>query len=470
MADISKINIGETTYDLKDTEARANIIQIPTMPTPSASLLGKIYQYIGQSTATPPLYIHGWFYECKGVPTINPQSYEWQAIDIGEDIVATSTGTAITVTDSADARMQELTVKGRTENGASVGDNGLIISTNGKNFFNINGEVNYNAVNASTPPENWAIDTSSLKSTVSGTTITTKKNASYYFLDGQKINVIAGETYTLSFRMLESEVGGVARVSYWDETEQKNKHAVNWWRSNIFTTQHITFTAPANLILLCFGSAAATPVSFTDIQLEKGSENTEWEAYKGSALTITTGLPLRSESESVYDELDCAAGTVTTRCEVVEGEVVPLATPIVTPLTSTELAAWRSLRTFDSTTNITISDNPKFKFDYLKNTGNGQAVADIQTDLQEQIEDKIKVSPLLTLPVTGWNSTTLQQSVDFPHDITKRNVIDITIGETTTWGKYGVVAISETASGITFECEEIPETALTFRVTSMEVS
>jgi hypothetical protein len=90
------------------------------------------------------------------------------------------------------------------------------------------------------------------------------------------------------------------------------------------------------------------------------------------------------------------------------------------------------------------------------------------TDLATK-QDKITQSATLTLTVAGWDSATLQQTVAFTHDTTKRNVIDITLGEMTTWGECGVRAVSETAAGITFECDTVPETALTFKVISMEV-
>lgn len=83
---------------------------------------------------------------------------------------------------------------------------------------------------------------------------------------------------------------------------------------------------------------------------------------------------------------------------------------------------------------------------------------------------QITQSSLLTLTVAGWDSTTLQQTVTFAHDTTKWNVIDITLGEVQAWADCGVIAISETAAGITFQCDTVPDTALTFRVTSMEVS
>ena len=85
-------------------------------------------------------------------------------------------------------------------------------------------------------------------------------------------------------------------------------------------------------------------------------------------------------------------------------------------------------------------------------------------------QNAIAQSATLTLAVASWDNQTKQQTVTFAHDTTKRNEIDITISELKTWADCGVVPVSETAAGITFECETIPESALTFKVTSMEVS
>ena len=87
-----------------------------------------------------------------------------------------------------------------------------------------------------------------------------------------------------------------------------------------------------------------------------------------------------------------------------------------------------------------------------------------------QTSSPITVSGLITLTTEGWDSTTMQQTVTFAHDLVKRNVIDITPAELPTWAASGVYFLSETAAGITFQCSTIPTTALTFRVTSMEVS
>ena len=66
--------------------------------------------------------------------------------------------------------------------------------------------------------------------------------------------------------------------------------------------------------------------------------------------------------------------------------IYELAKPVTTPLTTAEISAFRGLRTYDNTTNITISDEPEFEIDYLRNTENGRTIAKIQADLQGQID------------------------------------------------------------------------------------
>ena len=96
--------------------------------------------------------------------------------------------------------------------------------------------------------------------------------------------------------------------------------------------------------------------------------------------------------------------------------------------------------------------------------------------LLEQLENMdggggspISVSSLLTLSVANWDATTKQQTVAIQLDTSKRNVIDITIGENEDWDNFGVYPISETSAGITFEAVEIPNKELTFKVCSMRI-
>lgn len=81
----------------------------------------------------------------------------------------------------------------------------------------------------------------------------------------------------------------------------------------------------------------------------------------------------------------------------------------------------------------------------------------------------ITESALLTLAVANWDSNTKQQIVSIQLDTSKRNVIDITLGENEAWDNFGVYPIAETSTGITFEAIEIPDQPLTFKVCSMGV-
>lgn len=83
MADVEKLNINSTDYDIADAQARADILnkqdimQVDTMPTASADNLGKIIQWIGGGNT----YTDGYFYQCvsNGEPT---PTYSWAQIDV----------------------------------------------------------------------------------------------------------------------------------------------------------------------------------------------------------------------------------------------------------------------------------------------------------------------------------------------------------------------------------------------------
>lgn len=170
-------------------------------------------------------------------------------------------------------------------------------------------------------------------------------------------------------------------------------------------TNATDFKAAMSGVMLVYELADPTQGNTLAVKTDNGT------GIDGTMATFTTALPLRSTLDgTTRDELIIGNGKaeVITRCEVVDDSIVPLAEPITTPLTSAEISAFRSLRTYDSTTNITITDEPEFEIDYLKNTDNGQTVADIQTDLQGQINGLA----IKTLTYTGTGTTT--NSITFP--------------------------------------------------------
>lgn len=108
-----------------------------------------------------------------------------------------------------------------------------------------------------------------------------------------------------------------------------------------------------------------------------------------------------------------------------------------------------------------------------RNTANNGVIISITdengtTTAQVYDGSKITVSQVYTLSAAGWSNKT--QTVAIQLDTTKRNVIDITLGENSLWDSCGVYPTAETATGITFACDIVPSSDLTFKVTSMEVS
>ena len=153
--------------------------------------------------------------------------------------------------------------------------------------------------------------------------------------------------------------------------------------------------------------------------------------------------------------------------------VYELAEPVEIPLTAAEISALRNLRTYNPTTNVTVTDDPTVEVEYLLNTNNGQAVADVQNKMKTELEEKsfITTATLLanswvgaaapysqTVNVTGVNST------DTP-------IVDVIVSDTVSTGLDEIKAFSNiskaTASNgtITFMCyEEAPTVDLTLNI------
>ena len=211
--------------------------------------------------------------------------------------------------------------------------------------------------------------------------------------------------------------------------------------------------------------------------------------FKAAVTGITLTYP------SYCDEIDLADGVAIKRLDS-NGDA--LATPVTTPLSDAEKAAFAAFRTFEGATNLAVTDDPFISMTYVKNSSNGKALANVdnrikETDISGKVDkvpgkglstedyttaektklaslSPITISSTLTLTVAGWDSQTKQQTVLTTIDTTKRNVVDITVEELPTWSECNVYAISESATGVTFQCDTIPEDALTFKITSMVVT
>ena len=80
-------------------------------------------------------------------------------------------------------------------------------------------------------------------------------------------------------------------------------------------------------------------------------------------------------------------GEVITRCEIVNDEVVPLATPIITPLTAQEITALTGLRTFTPQTHAQNNAGATMTVEAYAGTANGKAVSELEDKVQKQIDD-----------------------------------------------------------------------------------
>ena len=89
--------VDETTGKWREFTSGGDTIQVSSMPTASASELGKVYQYIGSTTST---LTHGYFYECVSDGESTP-TYSWSQVEVskgGHDIK--NNGVAVTSRDT----------------------------------------------------------------------------------------------------------------------------------------------------------------------------------------------------------------------------------------------------------------------------------------------------------------------------------------------------------------------------------
>ena len=167
-----------------------------------------------------------------------------------------------------------------------------VLTTTGKNLFDINGDINQKYSNMLASPN---------PNLVNGTTIIASSNTSHHHGKGQKIKVERGEVYTCSF---SSTNGGVIEI----HTPLKLNYVVN--KASTFT-----FTVPTDcdeIIISFITKGGEANGEIHNFQLEKGTQATTYEPYKSNILTVNEEVELRGIGD-VKDELDCLTGELTER-------------------------------------------------------------------------------------------------------------------------------------------------------------
>lgn len=146
------------------------------------------------------------------------------------------------------------------------------------------------------------------------------------------------------------------------------------------------------------GKAVLASVRFDDVQIEIGGMATEYEPYKGQSITVSTPNGLGSVPGVAQDEINLTTGERIERTAVIDsyaGEVIPgayisstgelsngatvryvLNTPVVTPLSEEELAAYASLHTYKGNTTVFNDAGAYMELEYV-------------TDAKKYIDSKI---------------------------------------------------------------------------------
>lgn len=168
-----------------------------------------------------------------------------------------------------------------------------VVTTTGKNLFNINGGLIATSVTYS----------------INGDSLTLIGN----WFARQVVDLKPNTTYTLSYGKAESD-NGFARMSvYFNGTSSMLA---------ISATSELTFTTPSSfndisVIFYAKEGGDTNTVTYTKIQLEEGSVATEYEPYKSTTVTCNEDVELRGIGD-VKDELDLLTGELTQRV----GEIV----------------------------------------------------------------------------------------------------------------------------------------------------
>lgn len=270
----------------------------------------------------------------------------------------TVTGNApLTISDAVNDSIKALTIYGHTEIGASVGDNGLTVTSCGKNLFEIKRSGTGVVKNGLT------IDFDRINGivTLSGTASSNVEINLAPLINDDKWSIAGGTHSTFYLPVGDYSVSdGGTGLPDGARLTTNNIDGQSAWYNAPFN-----FTVSDASYPITFGIFIPSGMTLDNVivkpMIRKASESATFEPYTGSTATITTALPLKSNG-NVRDELDYPANKVITRIDS-NGDV--LDTPVETALSASEIAAFQSLNTYEGTTNIFVTDDPSISVTYM---------------------------------------------------------------------------------------------------------
>lgn len=284
-------------------------------------------------------------------------------------LIGTETGNPVSVSDAFSAPLCGLTVYGKsTQDGTptpdapvpivSAGDGGSVaVKVTGKNLFPVITNANISKINKPTGGVRYGY----VFYVPAQSSVTASGNANVYtncFVGDFDIKT---QTYKQKAQLV-SENGGT-------------------YTAKLQSGWYVVYVANDYLPMIL------TKLNGAKIQLEIGAEATAYEPYREQLLTIPTssglpGIPVTSGGnytdptgqQWVCDEVDLERGVRVQRIDksafdstktLVEQNAT-LATPIETPLTPDELAAYKSLTTYALNTVVQAADGAGLKLDYQR--------------------------------------------------------------------------------------------------------
>lgn len=285
-------------------------------------------------------------------------------------LIGSETGNPVSVSDAFSAPLCGLTVYGRsTQDGTptpdapvpivSAGDGGSVeVKATGKNLFPVVTQTNLSSI----IKPNGGIRYGYTFYIPAGSTVTITGNAAI------DTNCFVGDFDTKTQKYTQKSL----IVS--EKGEKKSTVLQSGWHVVYLATDYMPHTIEK--------------LNAAKIQMEIGTEATEYEPYREQLLILQTpnglpGIPVTSGGnytdstgqQWVCDEIDLERGVKVQRMDkaafdstktLAEQNAAILATPVETPLTPAEIAAYKALTAYAPNTVVQASDGAGVKLDYQR--------------------------------------------------------------------------------------------------------
>lgn len=166
-----------------------------------------------------------------------------------------------------------------------------ILTTIGKNLFNINGSL---------------INGTSTQHTINGNSLT----VTGYWWVRQPLNLKPNTTYTVTYGSVDSANDFKKMAIYCNGT---SKHIINT-KTNTMTFETPTTFDDISVIFYCGEGGGSNTATYTNIQIEESSTKTTYESYKSSILSLPEEVVLGGLG-SARDTLNTVTGKYTKRTD-----------------------------------------------------------------------------------------------------------------------------------------------------------